>query len=121
MPNPTTNERRIPTSYTLPLKTRRLIAARAKTWRRSQSSYLEELVHAEAGKSSMIPLAPRTYTPTAHEKRAIEKGRAEIARGDYYTLDEFRHFLLGSSHPKEREKKVRTRTAPRARAHRDRA
>ena len=29
------------------------------------------------------------YTPTAAELRAIETGRAEMRRGEYYTLDEF--------------------------------
>ncbi len=28
------------------------------------------------------------YTPTAAERRAIAKGRAEIARGEYVTVDE---------------------------------
>lgn len=28
------------------------------------------------------------YAPTAAERRAIEKGRAEIARGEYLTVDE---------------------------------
>jgi predicted transcriptional regulator len=28
------------------------------------------------------------YTPTAAERRAIAKGRAEIARGEYVTIDE---------------------------------
>ena len=28
------------------------------------------------------------YTPTAAERRAIENGRAEIARGEYVTIDD---------------------------------
>ena len=35
----------------------------------------------------------RTFKPTAAEKRAIEKGRREIARGEYVTLEELRHEL----------------------------
>src|SRR5262245_10885767 len=31
---------------------------------------------------------PPVYTPTAAERRAIAKGRAEIARGEYLTVDE---------------------------------
>jgi AbrB family looped-hinge helix DNA binding protein len=35
----------------------------------------------------------RSYTPTKRELAAIEKGRAEIRRGEYYTLDELRASL----------------------------
>jgi len=51
-----------------------------------------------------------TYTPTARERRAIEKGRAAIRRGEYYTLDEFRTYL-GSQGQKARTKKRRARTS----------
>lgn len=47
-----------------------------------------------------------TYTPTPAERRAIRKGRAEIARGDYYTLDELREVLLGASRSQERRRKT---------------
>ena len=63
----------------------------------------------------------RTYTPTARERRAIEAGRAAIRRGDYYTLDEFRTALLGSSDQEARSKKRPPRSAPRAGAPRRRA
>lgn len=119
---PTTTTRRQPTSYAMTADARRLIAERAKAWRRSQSSYLEELVRAEAGEESTIPLRPfPTYTPTAAERRAIEKGRAEIRRGDYYTLDEFRAILLGAPRSQERAKKNRPRTTSRTRATRRRS
>jgi hypothetical protein len=91
-PQPIT-ERSAPTSFYVKPSTKRLIAARAKVWRRSQSSYLEELVLAEAGKSSTIPLAPATYTPTATEKRAIAKGREEIRRGEYVTLEQLEAYV----------------------------
>jgi len=55
-----------------------------------------------------------TYTPTASERRAIEKGRAEIRKGNYYTLDEFRSWLVGSPRQKARAKKSQTRTKTRA-------
>ena len=51
-----------------------------------------------------------TYTPTAGERRAIEKGRAAIRSGQYYTLDEFRAYLGGQSQ-KTRAKKRRARTS----------
>jgi predicted transcriptional regulator len=46
----------------------------------------------------------RTYAPTAAERRAIERGRAAIRRGHYYTLDEFRTHL-GHSGSKARTKR----------------
>lgn len=92
--------------------TNRLIAERAKVWRRSQSSYLEELVLAEAGKPSTIPLAP-VYTPTRAEKRAIEKGRAEITRGEFVTLDQLNAYLARLDRS-PRSRGPRTRSAKRA-------
>jgi len=90
-PQPTA-ERSAPTSFYVKPSTKRLIATRAKAWRRSQSSYLEELVLAEAGKPSTIPLTP-TYTPTAAEQRAIEKGREEMRRGEYVTLEQLEAYV----------------------------
>ena len=57
---------------------------------------------------------PITYTPTTSELRAIQKGREEIKKGNYYTLDEFRTYLVGSPHKKARPKKSQTRTKTRA-------
>ncbi len=49
------------------------------------------------------------YTPTAAERRAIEKGRAEIARGEHVTIDElFR--TLDRRRGKARAKGHRART-----------
>jgi predicted transcriptional regulator len=56
-----------------------------------------------------------TDTPTRAEVRTMEKGRAAIRRGDYYTLDEFRAFLLADTGTKARPQKRGTRAAPRAR------
>jgi predicted transcriptional regulator len=50
------------------------------------------------------------YTPTAAERRAIEKGRAAMRRGEYYTLDEFSEWLLGRPGKKARGQKAPTRT-----------
>ena len=60
------------------------------------------------------PKAPKTYTPTARELRTIEKGREEIRKGNYYTLDEFRTYLVGSPHKKAGPKKSQARTKTRA-------
>ena len=55
---------------------------------------------------------PRFYSPTPRELAAIQKGRAEIRRGEYYTLDELRA-SLDSPHLKTRSKATRPRTATR--------
>lgn len=39
----------------------------------------------------------RPYTPTQRELRDIEKGRAEIRRGDYSTVDQLQAELAGQS------------------------
>ena len=61
------------------------------------------------------------YTPTAPERRAMEKGRAQILRGQYYTLDEFRTWLLGASIKKARATKSPARPSTRPRTPRGRA
>lgn len=50
-----------------------------------------------------------SYTPTARELRAIQKGREEIKKGNYYTLDEFQTWLMGNPPKKARPKKPQTR------------
>ncbi len=51
-----------------------------------------------------------TYTPTKRELAAIEKGREEMRKGQYYTLEQFREQLLGSPNKKARAKKPPSRT-----------
>lgn len=45
------------------------------------------------------------YAPTRYELGALEKGRTEMRRGNYYTLDEFSEWLLGRPGKKARRKK----------------
>lgn len=45
------------------------------------------------------PEALPTYTPTKRELAAIEKGRAEIRKGNFYTLDELRASLERNYRP----------------------
>ena len=58
--------------------------------------------------------AQTTYTPTARERRAIEKGREEIRKGNSYTLNEFRDWLLGSPRKEAGAKKSQARAKTRA-------
>ena len=62
-----------------------------------------ELVR-EALRTYLAARALPTYTPTARELRAIEKGRAEMRRGNYYTLNELDAFLERSRRSKRRAK-----------------
>ena len=48
-------------------------------------------------------------TPTARELRELEKGRAAMRRGKYFTLDEFRAWLLERPAKKARAKKAPAR------------
>jgi len=62
-------------------------------------------------RSELMREALRTYmsgrvreaTPSASELRAIRRGRAAIARGDYVTLDEIRH-EVGAAPRRSRKK-----------------
>lgn len=55
------------------------------------------------------------YTPTRAELRSLARGRAEIRRGEYVTLDELRAYL--ATHPsKVRAEGHRPRSAARPRA-----
>jgi predicted transcriptional regulator len=81
-----------------------------KTERRTRSELVREALRLYfnpelAARIARLPV----YTPTAAERRAIEKGRAEIARGEYVTVDElFRN--LDRRRRKARAKGHRART-----------
>ena len=57
--------------------------------------------------------AGRSYLPTVAERRAIERGRTELRRGEYLTLEELRAHV-GAVGRKARRKSRRSR--PKARA-----
>ncbi len=62
-----------------------------KAEHRTRSELIREALRAYFSARRTFP----TYTPTPRELQDIEKGRAEIRRGDYYTLDELRAELAG--------------------------
>ena len=83
-----------------------------------------EVLHLEIGQEVEVIFRnvkpPTTYTPTASELRAIQKGREEIRRGEHLTIDElFQHLDVERNHTKARTKNskahftTRTRTATR--------
>ena len=46
-----------------------------------------------SGTITITPVETPTYKPTKSELAAIQKGEAQIARGDYVTLTDFLHDL----------------------------
>jgi len=72
-----------------------------KAEHRTRSELVREALRAYFNARRILP----TYTPTPEELRAIEKGRAAIRRGQHYTLDEFRAYLLGAAGKKAGAKK----------------
>ncbi len=78
-----------------------------KAEHRTRSELVREALRGYFNRVRALPV----YTPTAAELRAVEKGRAAIRRGDYYTLDEFRTHLLGSTRQKAGAKKRRARAS----------
>lgn len=78
-----------------------------KSEHRTRSELIREALRAYFNARRGFP----TYTPTAAELREIEEGRTAMRRGQYYTLDEFRAWLLGSQGKKARAKKRSARAS----------
>lgn len=72
-----------------------------KTEHRTRSELIREALRAYFNARRNFP----TYAPTAEELREIEKGRTAIRKGQYFTLDEFRTWLLGAPVKKAGAKK----------------
>ena len=76
-----------------------------------------EEVETMTSKDSITFRKAKTYTPTPRELAAIRKGRGEIRRGEYLSVDEFfQHLNVDSQHPKARAKNSKAHSATRARA-----
>jgi predicted transcriptional regulator len=76
--------------------------------RRKEGRTRSELIREALRQYSRIDQLP-AYRPTARELEEIQKGREEMRRGEYFTLDEIRTRLLGSPRKKLRRKKPSTR------------
>lgn len=70
---------------------------------RTRSELIREALRTYFAVGRILPI----YTPTSSELRAVEKGRAEIRRGEYCTLDELRA-SLESCPRKTRQKTYRS-------------
>jgi len=76
-------------TVSLPPQMMRKVEQVRKTEQRTRSELVREALRLYfnpelAARIARLPV----YTPTAAERRAIAKGRAEIARGEYLTVDE---------------------------------
>ena len=89
----------------------------SKREHRTRSELVREALRVYFERSRALPVD----TPTEAERRAMEKGRAQILRGQYHTLNEFRTWLLGASGKKARAEKSPARPSTRARTARGRA
>ena len=81
-------------TISLPPQMMRKVEQVRKTEQRTRSELVREPLRLYfnpelAARIARLPV----YTPTAAERRAIAKGRAEIGRGEYLTVDELFHGL----------------------------
>jgi predicted transcriptional regulator len=87
---------------------------RSELFREALRSYVRE----RAWLAGFEPRATKlpVYTPTRHERVAIEKGRAEMRRGEFVTLDELfkkvegRHSAAGRKGNRSRSRRRRRAT-----------
>lgn len=94
-------------TISLPREMIRQVERVRKAEHRTRSELIREALRAYFSARRTLPV----YTPTAAELRAIQKGRAAMRRGEYYTLDEFRAWLLGDTGKKPGPKKRRARAS----------
>jgi len=62
-----------------------------KTEHRTRSELIREALRVYMSRARSFPV----YTPTRRELQEIEKGRAEMRRGESYTIDELFNGLAG--------------------------
>ncbi len=85
-------------TVSLPTEMIREVERVRKTEHRTRSEVVREALRLYlspelAARITRLPV----YVPTKRELREIEKGRAEIRRGEYLTLNEFFRGLVGRS------------------------
>lgn len=100
------------TKISLPVDLFRDVKKLAEKEGRTMNELASEALRVYFDKIRTFPV----YTPTTRELRAIEKGREEMKRGEYLTLDElFHHLDVDSNNKKARSKSSHARSTPRAR------
>lgn len=78
-------------TVSLPREMIREVEKVRKAEHRTRSELVREALRVYFGRARALPV----YIPTARELRQIEKGRAEMRRGAYLTVDEFFRDLVG--------------------------
>lgn len=97
-------------TISLPAEMVRQVDAARKQEQRTRSELVREALRLYLGADRVVSV----YAPTERERRAIRKGRAAIRSRQYHSLDEFRSWLLGSSHPQARWQKPARRVPARS-------
>ena len=92
--------------HTLTLSLPRELARQVERARKAEQRTTSELMR----EALRTYFESRAYTPTLAELRAIEKGRAALRRGSYYTRGQFRAHVLGSASKKASTKKRAARS-----------
>ena len=106
----------MPRDNTMTVSLPRKMLEEVDTVRKKEHRTRSELVR-EALRVYMGARTFPVYTPTPRELAAIRKGREEIRRGEYVTIDQlFHHLDVDSHHPRTGAKGSKARPATRARA-----
>ena len=87
-------------SISLPVEMVHQVDKARKKEHRTRSELIREALRVYLGTTRAL----RTYLPTAAELRSIDEGRAEIRRGEYFTLDEIRPAVASHRRPASRKK-----------------
>ncbi|MFZ0886982.1 MAG: ribbon-helix-helix protein, CopG family [Candidatus Binataceae bacterium] len=96
-------------TLSLPQAMTRQIEDACRREHRTKSELMREALRVYFGTARSLP----SYTLTRAELEGIRKGREEIRRGDYYTLDEL-HASLEGHDRRPRAKESRPHAGPRA-------
>jgi Arc/MetJ-type ribon-helix-helix transcriptional regulator len=85
-------------TISLPKEMIREVERIRKTEHRTRSELIREALRVYMGQAGAQPRSVPVYSPTPLELRAIAKGRAQMKRGDSYTIDEL--FDAGLARPR---------------------
>jgi len=107
-------------TISLPREMAQRVQAAMKTEQRTRSELVREALRSYFARSEEVPFLARLAAlprvrPTASELRELRKGRQEMKRGNYWTLDDFTHWIMADVAPQARAKESATRTKKRAR------
>ena len=85
-------------TISLPKEMIREVERVRKTEHRTRSELIRQALRVYMGQAGAQPRSAPAYSPTPLELRAIAKGRAQMKRGDSYTINEL--FDTGLARPR---------------------